>query len=80
MGNAAAVSMVLEGLVLYAALGALFAVAFLVAGVTRVDPGARSAGFAFRLAILPGLIALWPLMLVRWIAGGAPHGGGSDRG
>ena len=77
MGSAAAVSMVLSGLVLYAALGALFALAFLFAGVSRVDPGAKGAGFGFRLTILPGLIALWPLMLVRWIVGGAPHGGGS---
>ena len=53
---------------------AVFALAFLVLGLTRIDNGAKGAGLAFRLLILPGLIALWPLMLIRWISGGQPHG------
>lgn len=68
------VTAILEGVAVYAAAGAVFALAFLVLGLTRIDNGAKGAGLAFRLLILPGLIALWPLMLIRWISGGQPHG------
>lgn len=53
----------------YVAAGAVFAVAFVLWGVSRVDPVARDATPGFRLIILPGVIALWPLLAVRWIAG-----------
>lgn len=51
----------------YAALGLAFALPFLVFGVSRVDPGARGAPPAFRLLILPGVVALWPVLLRLWI-------------
>jgi hypothetical protein len=54
----------------YAGLGAAFALAFVTVGVGRVDALARGAGVGFRLAILPGVVALWPLLLVRWLRGG----------
>jgi len=41
-------------------------------GVDRIDPNARGAGLGFRLLILPGSAALWPLLLRRWIAGSPP--------
>ena len=56
-------------LMLYAAAGAIFAIAFVSAGVERVDPVAKGSGIAFRLLILPGSAALWPLLLARWIGG-----------
>lgn len=74
MGNIETVIAILNGAALYAAAGAVFAVVFLVLGVTRIDNGAKGAGLGFRLLILPGLIALWPLMIIRWISGGQPHG------
>jgi hypothetical protein len=74
MGSIETVTAVLNGVALYAAAGAVFAVVFLLFGVTRVDDGAKGASLGFRLLIIPGLIALWPLMLIRWIAGGQPHG------
>ena len=58
-----------EALFLYAAVGAVFAVAFVTAGVQRVDPDARGSGIVFRLLILPGSAAFWPLLLRRWIRG-----------
>ncbi len=73
MGNIEAVTTILTGAALYAAAGVVFALLFLSVGVTRIDHGAKGAGITFRLLILPGLIALWPLMLARWIAGGQPH-------
>ncbi len=53
----------------YAALGGLFAIAFVSKGVVTVDAGARDAGIAFRLIILPGVVALWPVLLRQWIRG-----------
>jgi hypothetical protein len=60
---------IVVGLGVYLALGAAFAVAFAIAGVQRIDPAARGAGWGFRLIILPGAAALWPLLLRRWLSG-----------
>lgn len=54
---------------LYFGFGVLFAVAFVTTGVKRLDTNARGSGVAFRLLILPGSAALWPLLLGRWIGG-----------
>ena len=51
---------------LYAAAGWLFALVFVTFGVTRVDETARGASWGFRLFILPGVAALWPLLAWRW--------------
>ena len=57
---------------LYAALGALFALPFVFTGVNRIDPGARTANWRFRLLIVPGVVAFWPLLLRRWFLGQPP--------
>lgn len=54
-----------DGSIAYAALGAVVALAFLTVGIERIDPAARGA-YAFRPLLLPGLILLWPLVLWRW--------------
>ena len=61
------------GLAWYAAAGVAFAIAFLAVGVARVDSQARGAGLGFRLIVFPGIAALWPVLLVRWVRGGEPH-------
>lgn len=53
----------------YLACGALFAVPFLARGAAAIDPGAREGSWGFRLIVLPGVVALWPLLLRRWLAG-----------
>jgi hypothetical protein len=45
----------------------VFAAAFVIRGVQRVDPAAKGAPLGFRLLILPGCAALWPLLLGRWM-------------
>lgn len=50
----------------YSAAGLLFAAAF-VFRVQRVDSEAQGSGIGFRLLILPGVAALWPLLLSRWL-------------
>lgn len=51
---------------LYATVGVAFAIAFVARGVSRVDQAAHHAPWSFRLVILPGAAALWPLMFARW--------------
>jgi hypothetical protein len=53
----------------YAVIGVGFAIAFVIAGVGKIDPSAAQAGIGFRLLILPGVAALWPLLLLRWVRG-----------
>lgn len=53
----------------YVAAGLVFALAFVMWGVSRVDPAARGATRGFRLIILPGAAAFWPLLAARWAAG-----------
>jgi len=55
-----------EALVAYALAGAIVAVAFVVLGLRRVVPHA-SVTVGARLLLLPGAVALWPLVLARWI-------------
>jgi hypothetical protein len=54
----------------YAAAGIMFAAAFVVWGIRRVDPVAQHSPMGFRLIVMPGVVALWPLMLTRWMGGG----------
>ena len=56
-------------LTLYAALGLAFGIPFVTAGVQRIDPDAKGAGAGFRFIILPGVVALWPALLLRWLGG-----------
>ncbi len=53
----------------YLAVGLVFAVAFVTRGAGRVDPVAAHGTWGFRLAILPGCAALWPLLARRWARG-----------
>jgi hypothetical protein len=57
----------------YVVVGALFALAFVTVGVRAVDPIAKGSGTGFRLIISPGVAALWPLLLMRWIGIGERH-------
>lgn len=50
----------------YAGTGAVFACLFVWRGVARIDSVARDATIGFRLLIIPGAAALWPLLLLRW--------------
>jgi hypothetical protein len=61
------VAMILLGaLVAYVAVGILTAIAFVTSGVTRVQPAPVTIGA--RILLIPGAIALWPLVMSRWRA------------
>jgi membrane protein implicated in regulation of membrane protease activity len=53
----------------YAACGFLFAIPFVLKGVKLIDPHAAHGSWGFRLLIFPGTLALWPLLLRRWLKG-----------
>jgi hypothetical protein len=53
----------------YAGLGLVFALPFVGLGVQRLDSEARGSGVGFRLLILPGVAAFWPMFLYRWRRG-----------
>jgi hypothetical protein len=52
-------------LVLYVAVGLVIGLAFVLVGVTRVQPAAITVGT--RILLLPGATALWPCVLHRWL-------------
>jgi uncharacterized membrane protein YdfJ with MMPL/SSD domain len=56
-------------LAVYASLGLVFAVPFVSLGVQRLDSEAQGSGIGFRLLILPGVAAFWPMFLYRWARG-----------
>jgi hypothetical protein len=62
-----AADMVVSAAGAYVAAGVLFAVAFVTRGVSRMDHVARQGTPGFRLIILPGTVALWPLLAARWL-------------
>lgn len=55
------------GFGIYGGIGFAVAMIFLVFGIDRID-GAAKGAYAVRPLLLPGLIVLWPLVLMRWIA------------
>ena len=50
----------------YGAAGVVFAVPFAWRGAGAIDPAAKRGTWGFRLLALPGVVALWPLMLAKW--------------
>ena len=55
------------GLEVYARLGLVFTLVFVWVGVQTLDSEAQGSGVGFRLLILPGVAAFWPMLLYRWI-------------
>lgn len=51
----------------YLTCGGLFAIAFVLAGVRKIDPHAAHGSWGFRLVIFPGSAVFWPLLLWRWM-------------
>lgn len=49
----------------YLLAGLVVAVLFLVWGIEAVDAGTHGS-YAFRVLLVPGLILLWPLVILRW--------------
>jgi hypothetical protein len=63
----AAIFLIVLGL--YLACGFLFAIPFALVGAKRIDAHSATGGWGFRLLIIPGTLAFWPLLMRRWIQG-----------
>jgi hypothetical protein len=53
----------------YLACGLAVAIPFVFVGVGKIDPHAAHGSWGFRLLIIPGTMAFWPLLLRRWMQG-----------
>ncbi|RMG21493.1 MAG: hypothetical protein D6730_18170 [Bacteroidetes bacterium] len=53
-------------LAVYMLIGFVFGLVFVLRGVQQIDAAAKGSSWGFRLLILPGSVAFWPLLLHRW--------------
>lgn len=53
----------------YLAIGAVFALWFVVRGITKLDESAKSTSIGFRFLIFWGAVAFWPMLLKRVLSG-----------
>lgn len=51
---------------IYLLVGVIFSIAFVFRGAQVVDHGAKGVSVWFKLLLIPGAIALWPVLLVKW--------------
>ncbi len=51
----------------YSVIGLVFGLAFVFVGYKKIDRTAEGAGIGVRLLWLPAALALWPLVLFRWL-------------
>lgn len=59
--------MILSAAGAYVLAGLVFALLFLVFGLRRVDALAADGSSAFKALILPGIVGLWPIILLLWL-------------
>lgn len=52
---------------LYVLLGAIFSIAFLWKGIDKIDQNAKDSHWTFKALTVPGTIALWPILLRKWL-------------
>lgn len=52
---------------IYAVIGLLVGLAFMFGGAGKIDPAAKGKGMPWRvrLLVLPGIVGLWPIMLLK---------------
>lgn len=51
----------------YLLIGAVFAVVFLWRGAVVLDEAAKGISWRTRMLLFPGSVALWPLLLQKWL-------------
>lgn len=65
----ALLDMIVMWLAVYGAAGGIFAIFFVALGARISDPGHKASSFASRAVLVPGVVALWPYLLVRMLIG-----------
>lgn len=61
---------IIAAIFVYGALGVLVAIPMVLRGINRLDPAAAEGTWGFRVLAIPGVMVLWPLVLVRWLKAG----------
>ena len=51
---------------IYLIIGIIFSAVILIKGLSSLDPNAKSSGVGFKIIIIPGLIAFWPILWRKW--------------
>ncbi len=59
--------MILSAAGAYLLAGVVFSLLFLVFGLRRVDALAADGSSGFKALILPGIVGLWPIVLLLWL-------------
>ena len=52
---------------IYLLLGFAFALVFITVGAGRLDEKTKGTSWVFKALIFPGSIALWPVLLLKWM-------------
>ena len=52
---------------IYLLFGFVFAIAFIIKGVDKVDETAHGSSIGFRIIIIPGSMVFWPFLLKKWL-------------
>ncbi len=60
------------GVSTYLGLGILFGVPCVTRWLGRLDPVAKSGTWGFRFLVFPGVVTLWPLLLIRLLRKSPP--------
>ena len=68
-----AIAAVLTGLALYAIAGVVTAIAFVSVGLSQVLHPPMPATLGARILFVPGAVALWPYILMRWRKARSPR-------
>ena len=63
----AAAQLLVQTTTIYATIGGVFAAVFLWRWVGRLDSSAEHGTWGFRVLVFPGVVAFWPLFIVRLI-------------
>jgi hypothetical protein len=69
-----AIGVVLLGIVVaYVATGLIVGLVFVSFGATRALPRPAPVSIGARVLLFPGSVALWPIVLIRWLKAEAPR-------
>jgi hypothetical protein len=64
------IEIILTAISIYLICGFVFAVAFVIKGIDKVDEGAHGSTIGFRIIIIPGVIVFWIFLLKKWMKAG----------
>jgi hypothetical protein len=61
------ISIVINIIGIYLALGFVFSLVFMWKGFAKVDESVKGSGWFFKVLIFPGMVAFWVLFLNKWL-------------